>query len=171
MQEAEIVLQIEKDIPWLPQPNEGRVVLSTQLPPRERIATALVLAFVEDRLLQTNLVSRGWDVVGGHVEEGESPEEAVRREAYEEAGAKLGALHLLGYQRLLLLGPRPASYAYSYPDSYQVFYWAQIEALDDFIPTAETFGPALFSPAQAQALPFVQARQELYEAALRAATS
>lgn len=168
VQEAGTVLQVEKNIPWLPQPNEGRIILTTQLPPREEIATAFVLAFSGDRLLQTHLVKRGWDIVGGHVEVGESPEEAVRREAYEEAGAKLGTLRLLGYQRLCLLGPRPASYKYSYPDSYQLFYWAHIEALDDFIPTPETHGPALFSPDQAQTLPWVQAHPELYQAALHA---
>ena len=166
VQEVGPVLQVEKDIPWLPQPNEGRIILAAQLPPREEIATAIVLAFSGDRLLQTRLVKRGWDIVGGHVEEGEVPEEAVRREAYEEAGAKLGTLHLLGYQCLRLLGPRPASYKYSYPNSYQLFYWARIEALDDFIPTPETRGPALFSPDQAQTLPWVQAHLELYRAAL-----
>src|SRR5260370_929929 len=146
MQEAEKILQIEENISWLPQPNEGRVVLSSQLPPREMIATALVLAFDGGRLLQTKLAKRGWDIVGGHIEHGESPEEAARREAYEEAGARLGVLHLLGYQRLRLLGPRPASYSYSYPDSYQVFYWAQLEALDEVIPPEEARERALFAP-------------------------
>ena len=71
------------------QPNEGRTVLSPQLPPGEMVTTALVLAFDKDRLLQTNLAARGWDIVGGHIEPGESPEEAARRKAYEEAGARL----------------------------------------------------------------------------------
>lgn len=166
IREAGTVLQVEKNIPWLPQPNEGCIILAAQLPPREEIATAFVLAFSGDRLLQTHLVKRGWDIVGGHVEAGEAPEEAVRREAYEEAGAQLGTLHLLGYQCLRLPGPRPASYKYSYPNSYQLFYWAHIEALDDFIPTPETHGPTLFSPEQAQTLPWVQAHPELYRAAL-----
>jgi len=121
MQKDERILQIEQNLSWLPQPNEGRTVLSSQLPPDEMITTALVLAFDRDRLLQTHLAARGWDIVGGHIEPGESPEEAARREAYEEAGARLRELHVLGYQRLRLLGPRPASYRYPYPDSYQVF--------------------------------------------------
>jgi 8-oxo-dGTP diphosphatase len=168
MQEAEKILQIEENISWLPQPNEGRVVLSSQLPPREMIATALVLAFDGGRLLQTKLAKRGWDIVGGHIEPGESPEEAARREAYEEAGARLGELHLLGYQRLRLLGPRPASYSYSYPDSYQVFYWAHIESLDDFMPTEEASERGLFAPMEAR---WVQAHTDLYIAARQAATS
>jgi 8-oxo-dGTP pyrophosphatase MutT (NUDIX family) len=168
MQKDERILQIEQNLSWLPQPNEGRTVLSSQLPPGEMIATALVLAFDRDRLLQTHLAARGWDIVGGHIEPGESPEEAARREAYEEAGARLRELHVLGYQRLRLLGPRPASYRYSYPDSYQVFYWAQIEALDEFIATEEARERALFAPGDAHELPFVRTLRELYLVALQA---
>jgi 8-oxo-dGTP diphosphatase len=171
MQKDERILQIEQNLSWLPQPNEGRTVLSFQLPPGEMIATALVLAFDRDRLLQTHLAARGWDIVGGHIEPGESPEEAARREAYEEAGARLRELHVLGYQRLRLLGPRPASYRYSYPDSYQVFYWAQIEALDEFIPTEEARERALFAPDDARELPCVRTLRELYLVALQAAMS
>lgn len=170
MQQGERILQIKQNLSWLPQPNESCIVLSSQLPPREMISTALVLAFDKDRLLQTNLVARGWDIVGGHIEPGESPEEAARREAYEEAGARLKELHVLGYQRLRLFGPRPASYSYSYPDSYQAFYWAQIEALDAFIPTEESRGRGLFAPDDARELPFVRNLGELYQVALQAAT-
>jgi 8-oxo-dGTP diphosphatase len=169
MQKDEQTLKIQQNLSWLPQPNEVRTVLSSQLPPAEWIATALVLAFDGDRLLQTHLAARGWDIVGGHIEPGESPEEAVRREAYEEAGARLGELHVLGYQRLRLLGPRPASYRYAYPDSYQVFYWAQIEALDEFRPTEEARERALFAPSDARGLPFVRTLSELYLVALQAA--
>ena len=169
MQKDERILQIKHNLSWLPRPNEVRTVLSSQLPPAERIATALVLAFDRDRLLQTHLAARGWDIVGGHIEPGESPEEAARREAYEEAGARLRELHVLGYQRLRLFGPRPDSYRYAYPDSYQVFYWAHIEALDKFIPTEEARERALFAPGDAGELPFVRTLSELYLVTLQAA--
>jgi 8-oxo-dGTP diphosphatase len=165
------ILHMAQNLSWLPQPNEAHTILSSSLPPRELIATALVLAFDRDRLLQTRLAARGWDIVGGHIEPGESPEDAARREAYEEAGARLGELHLLGYQRLRLLGPRPAWYRYAHPDSYQVFYWAQIDALDEFIPTEEALERALFAPDAARELPFVRTLGELYLVALQAATT
>lgn len=168
MDKRETILQIEHDIPWLPLPNEGQMVLSERLPPLELSVTALVLAFSGDRLLQTQLVKRGWDVVGGHIEPGESPEEAVHREAFEEAGARLGTLHLLGYQRLRLLGPRQESYRYPYPENYQIFYCARISALDDFVTNAETKGRGLFSPTEAEQLPWVQAHKAFYLAALSA---
>ena len=37
----------------------------------------------------TNLRQRGWDIPGGHLEPGETPEAAMRREVLEEAGAVL----------------------------------------------------------------------------------
>ncbi|MHB8598702.1 MAG: NUDIX domain-containing protein [Ktedonobacteraceae bacterium] len=166
MPKADKILRVEYNIAWLPEPNESQVVLSSQLPPQEFVSTALAVAFAGNHLLMTHLISRGWDIPGGHIEPGEYPEEGVRREVYEETGATLGQLHLLGYQRLRLLGPRPVAYSYPYPDCYQAFYWAQVTSLDVFLPTAETRGRALFPPAEARTQSWVQSNPELYEAAL-----
>jgi 8-oxo-dGTP pyrophosphatase MutT (NUDIX family) len=171
MNTNETILRVEHDIAWLPKPNESRLVLSPILPPKELITTAFSLAFSGDQLLLTNLVKRGWDLPGGHVEAGETPEETARREVAEETGAKLGRLHMLGYQHLRLLAPRPAEYNYPYPDCYQVFYWASITSLEDFEPTRETYGRALFTPDQAQTVAWVQRHTALYQAALAAVMS
>ncbi len=168
MTDSEKILKTEYNLPWLPQPNEALTVLSGELPPTRLISTVFVLAFMGDQLLQTKLVKRGWDLIGGHIEPGESPVEALEREAYEEARVRLGPLHLLGYQRLHLSGPRPLEYRYSYPDSYQVFYQASIVSFDDFSSTGETSARGLFSPTQAEQFPWVQAHRELYQSALLA---
>lgn len=140
----------------LPQPNELHLVLATDLPPRALITSALGLAFLDDRLLLTNLRQRGWDLPGGHVDDGESPEEAMRREVYEETGAHLGAVGLVGYQWIRIRAPKPPGYRYPHPDSYQVFYWARIAALDDLAPTDEALARGLFVPAEATAVPWVR---------------
>ncbi len=166
MPETEKILRIEYNVAWLPTSNESQIVLSSYLPPQEFVSTALAIAFAGDCLLMTHLISRGWDIPGGHIEPGENPEEAVRRKVYEETGATLGQLYLLGYQRLRLLCPQPPAYTYPYPDCYQAFYWTQVIALNDFLPTAETQGRALFPPAEARTRSWVQINRELYEAAL-----
>ena len=170
MKETEKLLRVDHDLAWLPKPNESRIVLAAHLPPLEQTPTAFVLAFVGDQLLMTHLVERGWDIPGGHIEPGESPEEAARREVYEETGARVGPLHLLGYQRLRLFGPKPASYRYPYPDSYQVFYRTTVESLEDLLPTSEVQGCALFSPSAARTLAWVRFNHKLYEAALPSST-
>lgn len=77
----------------------------------------------------SNLVNRGWDLPGGHLEPGESPEEAVRREAMEEAGAVMEDLRVLGYEKISLGGPKPAGYPYPHPVSYQVFFYGRVKEL------------------------------------------
>jgi len=68
MHEVEKIIRVDYNLAWLPEPNESQIALSSQLPPRELVSTALVVAFAGDRLLMTELVSRGWDIPGGHVE-------------------------------------------------------------------------------------------------------
>jgi 8-oxo-dGTP pyrophosphatase MutT (NUDIX family) len=170
MPEVKKILRVEHNLAWLPKPNESQVVLSSHLPPLKLVTTAFALAFAGDRLLMTNLTRRGWEIPGGHVEPGEHPEETVRREVLEETLATLGPLHLLGYQHLRLSGPKPTSYPYPYPDSYQTFYWAPIATLSDFLPTTEAQGRAFFPPLEARTLSWVQHFRELYEAALLMAT-
>lgn len=58
---------------------------------------ALVFPFYGDRIVLADIVSRGWCIPSGHIEVGETPEEAVRREAKEEAGITLGRAAYLGY--------------------------------------------------------------------------
>src|SRR6266545_3125140 len=106
------VLSVEHDPDFLPRPSEIRLVLSERLPPAELITGAFVLAFEGERLLMTDERERGLNILGGGLEPGETPEAAARREALEEAGARLGDLEPLGYQRVRLLGTRPEDYGF-----------------------------------------------------------
>jgi 8-oxo-dGTP diphosphatase len=58
---------------------------------------ALVFPFYGDRIVLADIATRGWCIPSGHIEPGETAEEAVRREAYEEAGAVLSEVVYIGY--------------------------------------------------------------------------
>lgn len=148
---------------------EHQIILTHTPPLSEQVTAALALAFSGDRFLMTDLVKRGLDIPGGHVEAGESPEEAMRREVYEETGARLGEAQVLAWEHYHLLSQRPTNYPYPYPDSYMVFYYAQVLVLDGMAANDETRGPVLLTPGEARKTAWVGYNPDLYEAALAAA--
>lgn len=164
------IIREEKNVRGLPLPNETQLVLSEVIPRQELITCSFVLAFQEDALLLTNLNERGWDIPGGHIEPGETPMEAMRRELYEETGALIESPHVLGYE-LIRLYNKSENYKYPYPESYMVFYSARIIRLDDFQNTYETNGRGLFKPEEALKLAWVEANKAFYEEGLRRAAN
>lgn len=65
--------------------------------PEAPLSAALVFALQEGDFILADIAGRGWCIPGGHIEATESGEEAARREVWEEIGATLGPLHLLGH--------------------------------------------------------------------------
>lgn len=77
--------------------------------------------FHEGKVILVDLDTRGWDIPGGHMEEGEVPAECFAREAMEEACIS-GESKMLGY---VLVDNRddPAFDASKYPEvGCQIFY-------------------------------------------------
>jgi 8-oxo-dGTP pyrophosphatase MutT (NUDIX family) len=158
------------NIPWLPQPNEISLILDDTLPPRHLITSALALAFHEGNFLMTNLHQRGWDIPGGHIEPGETPEQTMRREVMEEAAVELENVRLLGYQRIRLLGEVPEDYRYPQPESFQVLYTATVANVLPFTPTPEAGDRTFFSLPAALQQRWVQENRLMFDAAYQMVT-
>lgn len=68
--------------------------------PELPVTAVKIYVFQDDSLLLTNIRSRGWDLPGGHVELGETPEDAIIRELKEEAGAVVRRHEQIGYLKV-----------------------------------------------------------------------
>ncbi len=80
---------------------KAQFVQNTELPSEIPVSTPFTFPFFENREVVLCKDKNGWwNPLGGHIESGESWEQAVIREAYEEAGVEIGNLVLFGYVRV-----------------------------------------------------------------------
>ena len=66
----------------------------------------LVFPFEGDKIVLAQIKNRGWCIPGGHLEPSETLEEAIHREAHEEAGIVLENLRPIGAFLLTAKGAR-----------------------------------------------------------------
>lgn len=97
----------------------------------------LVLAKYKDRWLLTNHPKRGLEFPGGKVEDGETLEEAVIRETYEETGATLQKIEWF------------ASYYVQCEEPFvKAVYLAEVDTLNENADLHETLGAVLLTPEE-----------------------
>ena len=65
--------------------------------PKTRGATCIILHRDHILLVQHTYGSRNWGLPGGGLKRNETPEEAIKREIYEEVGIRLPQVHLHGH--------------------------------------------------------------------------
>ena len=132
------------DVGYLPVPNQVTAIIDPVVAPQELAPTAFVFPIMRDRsLVMARNIRRGLEIPGGHVEPGETLEQAARREALEEGLCKVPVLIPLGYLQMTTSGPKPEGYKYPYPVSYQQFYTGIVEGFADYVGNDECFEPEL----------------------------
>ncbi|MBM7789527.1 NUDIX domain-containing protein [Tenggerimyces flavus] len=148
---------------------EARLYLADEAPPAEVWGTAFGFVFDGDRMLLTHLRDRGWDLPGGVIDPGETPEVAAVREVWEEAYARVEIVELIGFQELEVFFPKPADYRWSYPVATQVHYRCRLFELCPFEENEESTDRAFFPPDEARAIATEKGYLPIYEEALRRA--
>ncbi len=107
-------------------------VISPELPPLE-LCTAIccILSHQEKLFLVKN--NRGWELPAGHIELGETVEQAILREVREEAGVAINPPTIFGHKKLTSLQPVPRKdnphLYYPFPHAYVIFAFANAESV------------------------------------------
>lgn len=132
---------------WGSHPVTLTWVPSSEAPAEYTVTSTHGFCFHEDKVTMVNLESRGWDIPGGHMEHGETPEECFAREAMEEA-CIAGKATMLGY---ILVDNRndPAHDSSKYPDvGCQVYYRMDVDTVLPFNQEFEASERAFFPAHQ-----------------------
>lgn len=99
-------------------------------PKPELISAVFLIALKGSKILAIKN-ERGWDIPGGHIENGETPEEALIREVQEEAGVVFSNAKLLA----IIESDNPDTYK----DKVMLIYTTQNFTLEEFMPSEDAF--------------------------------
>lgn len=76
--------------------------ISNALPVNAIATTATGLIIWDNKIVLVEHKNRGWELPGGHIEDGESIIEALTRELHEEAGlTKISNIEMFGYNEIV----------------------------------------------------------------------
>ena len=110
--------------------NEGvgwKLYSSSLLPNPANTTAVFCVAITDDRKIILEREERGWGMLGGHIDEGESLENALSRECQEEGGFTPTEPILFAYRKIIahkpVTHPQPGK-NYPFPISYIAYYWA-----------------------------------------------
>lgn len=103
---------------------------NTIFPKQENISAVFLICLKDDKILAIRN-DRGWDIPGGHIEKGESSEEALIREVNEEAGASFSNQKLFAIVE--------STNQDIYKDKVMLLYTTDTFVLGEFVPSEDAF--------------------------------
>lgn len=132
---------------WGTHPVTLTWVPSSTAPEGYTVTSTHGFCFHDDEVVMVNLESRGWDFPGGHMEDGETPEECFAREAMEEA-CIAGKATMIGY--ILVDNREDPTYDPSkYPAiGCQIYYRLDVSEMFPFVQDFESSERAMFSVSE-----------------------
>ncbi|MGM0898053.1 MAG: NUDIX hydrolase [Bacillota bacterium] len=122
---------------------DGQIVCLTWQPhklieSRDVVTSVHGYCFLDGKLVLVQVKGRGFNVPGGHVEDGEGPEQALRREVYEEAYIA-GELTYIGAIKVDHTENEKFLESKKYPKvGYQLFYRLDVTECFPFLRQNET---------------------------------
>ena len=140
------IIQTIENLYWVAGgENTVEIFLSDEMPDASLCTAVHTFVFKDNKFLQTETREgerwfRQLDVPGGHIDEGETPEEAGIRETLEETGVRIKNTRLVAYIKITSHGEKPEILKYPFPTSYILFYLCDFESEEPFEGNEETHG-------------------------------
>lgn len=131
LKEGEFVLTEAKwddNTPW-------KFIVSKEKPDSNLCTAGFCVTSHHGALLLIQNKNRGWEIPGGHIDEGEEIEQALTREVLEETGAIIENPQMFGYKIVLPVSPIPhrdkKGSFYPFPRSFVPYYYAEASEILD----------------------------------------
>jgi 8-oxo-dGTP pyrophosphatase MutT (NUDIX family) len=127
---------------------------SIKLPPSELCTAVFCVAMTGDDVVLTR-VARGWEILGGHIEDSESIVNALIREAQEEGGFTPTNYEMFAYKKIISTEPMPhqnPTKMYPFPVGYIPYFLATSDQPIGRATGEEVFESRIVSLNEAQQL-------------------
>lgn len=126
---------------------EAQFQTASALPPNVYVSACMIVAITDEGKIALSKPERGWGLLGGHAEEGETPEQCIRREAMEEAAVELGELMYIGHWATNKVFESEHNRAYP-SATHMPLYVSKIQTIHDFTPQLEISERCFIDPSE-----------------------